>query len=281
MNIFGSVPLLWRLVLSETPCLRSVPPASRWRQQWLLECGERAAPLVRVLAGESRTAYLPVDTRDRACREGPPALRELQWIDAASACLHGRASWPRSLAHRDGAMTNFVYRSWKEGLSDLARIALCQIPNTPAAAEWFRQAFKGNRTEILLGAETLGVAMTGAAAVASEAIQGPASPSAQRSMRWTTPSSAIPPPSSIEGADATCIRPTLTVRGGTRLWSRSAPSPLPRIPTAVQRTWPPLRSTARPKRIACIDPPHRAAMARSAYMDEPTARHQSLPSRCA
>lgn len=53
---------------------------------------------------------------------------------------------PKRIVKVGAESTPFAYRGWKEGESDPVRLALCDIPATPEAEEWFAQLFSGKRS---------------------------------------------------------------------------------------------------------------------------------------
>jgi hypothetical protein len=48
---------------------------------------------------------------------------------------------PRDIFGADGKTVKFGFRGWTQGAPDPTQLALCEIPNTPAATDWFKRAF--------------------------------------------------------------------------------------------------------------------------------------------
>jgi hypothetical protein len=79
-----------------------------------------------------------------------------------------RIPLPRSVAHTTAGRTTFAWRGWSEGTSDPVRLAICDIPDTPAALASIRATLSGDLPEMnITSAAVFGLELNGAAAVAA------------------------------------------------------------------------------------------------------------------
>jgi hypothetical protein len=129
----------------------------------MLTCTPVSRAYGRTLLGAAAAAVLAAcsDVPGRVTAPGPDAAQPAANRGAASNVAMCRIAvrsqsgayltrtaevrMPRRLAEAGAQTTSFAYRGWKEGESDPVRLALCDIPATPEAQEWFAQLLSGKR----------------------------------------------------------------------------------------------------------------------------------------
>lgn len=76
--------------------------------------------------------------------------------------------FPDKVSHPQGETVLAVYREWVNGLPDPARLVACQIPATPAAAQWFNEHFANGRATPAVARQGGRTSETGPAATTAD-----------------------------------------------------------------------------------------------------------------